>query len=158
MDYGSGIELVMPSHQLMRLTHLDNVLFLKQDHYSSMLADVISQAPNEACGIVAGQDNYSERIYKITNIAKSPTRFQMDPERQLKAFVNIEDLGLELLAIYHSHPRGPASLSQTDINEFAYPGTKCLVWSKKVCNWVCHGYAIIDREHIEIPILILDKE
>jgi len=123
-----------------------------------MLADVISQAPNEACGLVAGQDNYSERIYKIKNIAKSPTRFQMDPEGQLKAFENIEDLGLELLAIYHSHPRGPANLSQTDINEFAYPGTKYLVWSEKVRNWVCHGYAIINHEQIEIPILILDKE
>ncbi len=35
--------------------------------------------------------------------------------------IDFEDAGLELLAIYHSHPRGPATPSETDVARAFYP-------------------------------------
>jgi proteasome lid subunit RPN8/RPN11 len=137
---------------------MEDGLYLKRQHYRSMLEDVINQAPNEACGMVAGLDGFSEKVYSMTNILNSPIRFRMEPEEQLKALIEIENLDLELLAIYHSHPNGPAVPSKTDIVEFAYPGTKYLIWSRKQGKWVCHGYTIADQRVIEVPLMVIENE
>lgn len=123
-----------------------------------MLADVIKRAPIEACGIVAGRRGQSEKIYKITNILNSPNKYRMAPEEQLEAFNEIEQMSLIMLAIYHSHPEGPDSPSQTDISEFYYPGIYSLIWSQKKRDWVCRGYKIEHSEVSEIQILILENE
>jgi proteasome lid subunit RPN8/RPN11 len=132
--------------------------YLKQEHYEMMLEDVIKQAPIESCGMVAGRNGYSEKIYSITNILNSPIRFRMLPEEQLFAFNDIEDCGLELIAIYHSHPKGPHKPSATDISEFYYPGTISLIWSPQKNNWVCHGFRIDGDKVSEVLVKILEKE
>lgn len=133
-------------------------LTLKQEHYAIMLEDVIRHTPMESCGIVAGRGGHSEKIYCITNILNSPIRFRMSPEEQLHAFNDIDNLDLELIAIYHSHPKGPSGPSPTDISEYYYPGTISLIWSYTDHNWVCRGYRI-ERDLLEeVSILILDKE
>lgn len=137
---------------------MESGLILKREHYQIMLEDVVSRAPNEACGIVAGLDSHSEKIYRITNISKSNNRFLMDPEEQLIAFNDIEHHGYKLLAIYHSHPEGPDGPSNTDILEFAYPDTMYLIWSYSTHYWECHGYTITDRAIIEMPLLIIQNE
>jgi [CysO sulfur-carrier protein]-S-L-cysteine hydrolase len=133
-------------------------LFLKQNHYKIMLEDVTLRAPNEACGMVAGLDGYSENIFIITNVLKSPFRFRMAPDEQLNAFNEVDRLQLELLAIYHSHPSGPIEPSPTDINEFAYPGVIYLIWSQNDQDWVCHGYRIANKKVVEVPIIIIEDE
>jgi [CysO sulfur-carrier protein]-S-L-cysteine hydrolase len=132
-------------------------LSIKEHHYELMLEDVAHRAPNEACGIIAGRDGCSEKIFMITNTLNSPTRFRMAPEEQLNAFNEIEELNLELLAIYHSHPVGPVKPSATDIDEFAYPGTKYLIWSPEGNQWICHAYRISDQEVIEVPLIIIEE-
>lgn len=133
-------------------------LNLKYKHYERMLNDVRSRTPEEACGLVAGLNRQSEKIYVITNMESSPYRFRMAPEEQLLAFNDIESRKLELLAIYHSHPNGPISPSPTDITEFAYPETVYLIWSRVDSDWICRGYQITDRDVREVPVKILGNE
>jgi proteasome lid subunit RPN8/RPN11 len=45
----------------------------------------------------------------------------MDPHDQLRHFQVIEEQGLELLGIYHSHPGNPAYPSPTDMSRAYYP-------------------------------------
>ncbi len=43
-------------------------------------------------------------------------RYEMDGREQLRVYNEIEDAGLELGAIYHSHTRSEPYPSQTDVN------------------------------------------
>ncbi len=106
-------------------------LAMSSDGYRQMEAEVERWAPEEACGLLAGKNRQVTAVYPITNALHRPDRFRMDPLEQLRAFEAIETAGLELLAIYHSHPRGPAFPSETDLAEFAYPGVLSLIWSRK---------------------------
>ncbi len=40
----------------------------------------------------------------------------MDPQQHLDVILESEKHGRELLAFYHSHPNGPAKLSETDVH------------------------------------------
>jgi proteasome lid subunit RPN8/RPN11 len=66
----------------------------------------------------------------------------MEPGEQLKAMLAIEEAGEELLAIYHSHPGGPAWPSPSDVAEAAYPGVIHLIWYRQAGDWECGGFLI----------------
>jgi proteasome lid subunit RPN8/RPN11 len=123
-----------------------------------MRADVIDRIPEEACGLVAGIDNRSQRVFMISNIWQSPVRFRLDPQEQLEALLMIEDNNWDLLAIYHSHPRGPAYPSESDIGEAAYPEAINLIWYPHEGDWTCRGFLIKDGKYGEIKLVILDGE
>jgi proteasome lid subunit RPN8/RPN11 len=119
-----------------------------------MAEDVQYRAPVEACGILAGTEGTVKAVFPLKNELKSPVRFKMAPEEQLSTFNNIEDRGWELLAIYHSHPQGPATPSRTDIVEAYYPDAIYLIWSRRGDEWSCRGFRIIKGSYYEIPIQI----
>ena len=77
--------------------------------------------PEEACGLLGGQGGRAEIVLPVENVLHSPSRFRMEPSEQIRAMTEIEQRGLELMAIYHSHPSGPEVLSATDLAELAYP-------------------------------------
>ena len=81
-----------------------------------------SEAPIECCGMVASRDGAAVRVYRATNAAASPLRYEIDGAEQYRIQMEIEDADLDLGAIYHSHTRTEPSPSQTDINLAFYPG------------------------------------
>lgn len=61
-------------------------------------------------------------LYPLPNIAPEPeSTYLADPGHLLRALRAMEAGGLTLVALYHSHPRGPASPSPTDLRLAAYP-------------------------------------
>jgi proteasome lid subunit RPN8/RPN11 len=104
-------------------------LYLTSEHLDQITAHIDSCLPEEACGLVGGMDGSSRVVIPVENVLHSPVQFQMAPLEQLKAFDEIEKHGWELLAIFHSHPQGPAGPSATDIAEFYYPGTWVIIAS-----------------------------
>jgi proteasome lid subunit RPN8/RPN11 len=123
-----------------------------------MRRDVVERAPEEACGLVAGIGNRSQRVFIISNIMGSSTRFQLDPQQQLDVLLMIEDNDWELLGIYHSHPTGPAYPSARDILEAAYPEAVHLIWSPLQGDWVCRGFFIEKGKVKEVSLLTLDQQ
>jgi proteasome lid subunit RPN8/RPN11 len=117
-----------------------------------MRAEVVARAPEEACGLVAGLARRSAQIFPVTNILHSGVRFQMDPQEQWNAFVEMEAHDLELLAIYHSHPSGPAAPSYLDIAQAAYPGVIYLIWSRAQKEWICRAFQIEGGRAAEISL------
>jgi [CysO sulfur-carrier protein]-S-L-cysteine hydrolase len=91
----------------------------------SMLHEIVAQArgeaPNECCGIVGTRDGRAVTVYPVRNAAASPLRYEIDPKDQLRVFEALDDAGLEVGAIYHSHTRSAPEPSQTDINLAFYP-------------------------------------
>jgi [CysO sulfur-carrier protein]-S-L-cysteine hydrolase len=62
-------------------------------------------------------------VHRARNSAASPLRYEMDPTDQHRILTGIDEAGLELGAIYHSHTRSAPVPSQTDINLARMPGT-----------------------------------
>jgi [CysO sulfur-carrier protein]-S-L-cysteine hydrolase len=89
---------------------------ISQDLYDRMIVHAREEAPNECCGMVAARQDEAVKVYRTTNIEASPLRFQIDPEEQLRVSNDIDQEGLELAAIYHSHTRTEPRPSQTDIS------------------------------------------
>jgi [CysO sulfur-carrier protein]-S-L-cysteine hydrolase len=86
-----------------------------------IVAQARAEAPNECCGIIATQAGKAVSVHPARNAAASPLRYEMDGMEQYKIQSAIEDAGLELGAIYHSHTRSAPEPSQTDINLAFYP-------------------------------------
>jgi proteasome lid subunit RPN8/RPN11 len=55
-------------------------------------------------------------VHRARNAANSALKYVMDPMEQYKLQTSIEDAGLDLGAIYHSHTRTDPVPSETDIN------------------------------------------
>ena len=91
------------------------MLRIDGQYVSQMIAHAREDDPNECCGILAGADGTVSHLYRITNTAKSPYRYLMDPQEQLNAMLESDRNGWEILAFYHSHTHSPAYPSQTDV-------------------------------------------
>lgn len=134
---------------------LSSGIYLIPEQWNFMVADVISKSPEEACGFVAGEGNQSRLIIPITNMLHDTFRFRMDPEEELNAFTSVEDKGLEILAVYHSHPHGIDHPSATDIDQLTFPGIVYLIWYQIASEWACRGYLMQGgSDGIEIPVTI----
>ncbi|MEI6289670.1 MAG: M67 family metallopeptidase [Chloroflexota bacterium] len=112
-------------------------------------------APIEACGLVGGRNDIVELVLPVKNAAESKTRFIMDPKAQLRAIQQIESEGLELLAIFHSHPKGPSTPSETDIAESRYAAAN-IIWAKTGRRWTARAFIIENGISVEIPLTILN--
>lgn len=98
-----------------------------------LAAQIIGHArqgfPAEVCGLVAGRNSRAEAVYPGRNVSATPAvAYELDPDT-LARMIAFEDAGLELIAIYHSHPRGPEVPSPTDIAHASYPESIYLIVS-----------------------------
>jgi [CysO sulfur-carrier protein]-S-L-cysteine hydrolase len=100
---------------------------IPRELYEQIVAHARSEAPNECCGMVASRDREAVKVYRATNAAASPLRYEIDGAEQYRIQLQIEDSGLDLGAIYHSHTRTEPYPSQTDINLAFYPDALCLI-------------------------------
>jgi [CysO sulfur-carrier protein]-S-L-cysteine hydrolase len=94
---------------------------ISSELYEEIIAHARSEAPNECCGMIASHDGEAVKVYRATNAAASPLRYEIDGAEQYRIQMQIEDSGLDLGAIYHSHTRTEPYPSQTDINLAFYP-------------------------------------
>ncbi len=104
-------------------------LVLTRKQLEEVIAHALEESPNEACGLLAGRAGRVEEVYPLPNVEKSPFRYRADPEAQFRAMVDIEEKGLEILGIYHSHPSFPPYPSATDIEMAYYPEAVYLIIS-----------------------------
>jgi [CysO sulfur-carrier protein]-S-L-cysteine hydrolase len=118
-----------------------------RDIIDAMVAHARAELPNECCGLLAGrlpqagssvppplvdvgegQGGGSPkpntalviRRYPLTNQAGSPTEYLSDPDALFAAHRGMRRLGLDVLAIYHSHPTSEPIPSRKDIERNNY--------------------------------------
>lgn len=87
--------------------------------------------PNECCGFVVAYDTGVE-VKRMRNAANDPeNEFFIDPREQYDALNEIEDRDAQLIAVYHSHPRGTTNPSERDLRFAAgWPGVAMLICAK----------------------------
>jgi proteasome lid subunit RPN8/RPN11 len=90
--------------------------------------------PLEVCGILGGTGDTVSDIYRMTNTDQSNDHFMMDPREQFAVMKEMRGKGLEMLAIYHSHPESPARPSAEDIRLALTPNVSHVVVSLEAPN------------------------
>ena len=81
----------------------------------AIIAHAKKELPYEACGYLAAEGDLVVSHYELTNLDKAADHFNMDPEEQFAAVKEMRENGLNLYAVYHSHPETPARPSTEDI-------------------------------------------
>ncbi len=120
-----------------------------------VLEHVNEKFPEESCGLLAGFNNKVTIEIPIANQLHSPIKYYMDPLELYKALEKIETLQLDLLGIFHSHPKGPPKPSETDIKEFLYPGVATIICYLESNEWKMKAFLIENRCHTEIELVLV---
>ena len=98
------------------------------EHIEEIVFHARAEAPNECCGLLAGRNGRSERVFRMANAARSPLRFEVAPLEVMRTLETIDEAGLEVAALYHSHTRTAPYPSQTDVTfAEAWPGTPWII-------------------------------
>jgi proteasome lid subunit RPN8/RPN11 len=92
-------------------------LLLPSDIHDAVLAHCLRESPLECCGLLGGMGTRVLTHHPLGNIARSETRYSGNPKDVVEAWRWLRERGLEILAIYHSHPRWEAVPSATDRRE-----------------------------------------
>ena len=100
--------------------------------------------PNEACGILAGRDGRVERFFPAESDEPSPYYYRIEARDQIRIMNAIEDAGLDLVGIYHSHTSSPAYPSRTDAEQAFWPDAVYVIVSLAVPEADVRGYRIHD--------------
>lgn len=103
--------------------HIDDVLLKEMAEHG------LREFPNEACGLLAGRDGEPVRFFAMRNLDASPASYRLDPKEQLQVFDRMDEEGLDLLGIFHTHTHSEAYPSETDRKLAFYPEALYLVMS-----------------------------
>jgi proteasome lid subunit RPN8/RPN11 len=121
-----------------------------------IVAQARSEAPDECCGLVGTRDGEAVRLLKLRNAAASPLRYEIDPKDQLRAFDELDEAGLDLGIIYHSHTRSAPEPSQTDINLARYPDSLYLIVGVAGAEDDVRLWRIADGQVAEAPLEVVE--
>jgi len=114
--------------------------------YNAILEQSKKDDPLETCGYLGGTNNEVTDIFPMVNSDKSPEHYAFDPKEQFKVLREARARGLSLVAVYHSHPKSPARLSEEDIR-LALDPTLCYI----ICSLLdqnVKGYRVDKEKNI----------
>jgi [CysO sulfur-carrier protein]-S-L-cysteine hydrolase len=131
------------------LAELDGVL------YKEIVEHGLREFPNESCGLIAAQDGVPTKVHTMKNADASPVTYRLDGLEQLHVFDQMDEDGLELWAIYHSHTHSEAYPSDTDIRLAFYPDSRYILLSlADRAVPVIRSFFIVDGEVTEEELTI----
>ncbi len=130
------------------------MITLKKEQIEKMTVQSQREAPEEACGLLAGSDGVVEKVYQMTNDEKSGTRYLVNPKQQFAVFKKMRSDDLDLLGIYHSHVNSIAYPSQTDIELATYDVVYFIISLKDEKPEV-KAFSIIDGKIKEQPFKVI---
>ena len=129
---------------------------IPQALFDDIVAHALDEAPGECCGMIAAHDGEAVRVHRARNIAAAkPLAYEMDPMEQFKIHQAIEDDGLELGAIYHSHTRSAPYPSQTDVNLAFYPESLYVIVGVSGDEPEVRAFTIIERAIAEAELHVV---
>lgn len=148
---GNNIDQINSSH----ITHRPslNPLVISKNDLDEVVAHAIESSPCEACGLLGGRQNRVERVFRMRNTDASEISYCFDAGEQMKVVRKMEEAGMRMIAIYHSHPASPAFPSQVDIERAFFPGTRELSYPD-----TAHLILGLAAEKPEVRAFIITRE
>jgi len=87
--------------------------------HEELLENYILNTPNECCGLLAGiVENGVGTVsdhYPLRNSLSSETEYLSDPAEMLATVKDMRKKGIDVLAVYHSHPTSEPLPSKRDL-------------------------------------------
>ncbi len=116
---------------------------IKKTDFDKIYEHALSVCPEEACGLIAGEDTENDtrvikKVYLLTNTDHTNEHFTIDPKEQLSAIRDMRANGLKPLGNWHSHPQSPSRPSEED---------------KKLANDSKASYLILSLMDEDRPVL-----
>ena len=96
------------------------MIVIEQKPLDEMYQDALKSYPDECCGFFFGNETGEERIITrivVVNNSKEGDkrrRFEIAPKDYLDAERYADEIEVQLLGVYHSHPNHPAVPSEHD--------------------------------------------
>ena len=111
------------------------------------------EEPNESCAILYGnkieEENTVKEIWLTKNSNPSPIEFTLSAEQTWEMDQKCKELNLEIIGIFHSHPKGDAYPSNTDKKFMQNNPYVWIIYSGINKNFRAF---ILESDTIEIPI------
>jgi proteasome lid subunit RPN8/RPN11 len=117
-----------------------------------IIAHARAGLPNEACGILAGRDGRVECFFAARPDEPSPYYYRIESRDQIRIMNQIDDAGLDLVGIYHSHVSSPAYPSRTDAEQAFWPDAVYVIVSLAGGGADVRAYRIVDMAVTEEPL------
>lgn len=140
---------------------MGDILRLPRSIYDEIIAHALEAYPEgtlgeEVCGILAGKDGKAELLYRAANVAENrAVRYEVSPHDLLHIFSDMDARNLELVAIYHSHPRTEAYPSPTDRQLAFYPDAfYIIVTLRDRSNPRLRAFRIVEGKVTEVPVTV----
>lgn len=125
----------------------------------AMVAHALFCIPEEACGLIAADDQGRMRmVYCLTNIDRSTVTYTLDPGEHFRAMRHAESNGWHLAGVFHSHTHTAAYPSRTDVARALEP-----IWLYMLVGLddrngpEVRGFWIRDGNIAEEPLVVLDS-
>ena len=135
-------------------------IYLPKSIRDAIMVHLLEAAPNEGVGLLAVEAAYADedgglavdavQFFPGTNTESSPSRFTMEPAEVVAALREIRALDQQLGAIVHSHIRGPATPSATDLREAHYPDALLMIASFAGQPAVLRAWRVAHEEHVNV--------
>jgi [CysO sulfur-carrier protein]-S-L-cysteine hydrolase len=117
----------------------------------SIAKDVL---PDESCALLLGENDTVVEILPMRNVDESPITFSIESTQLVHAYNLAESKGLQVIAIFHSHPAKP-SPSSTDRKFMEINPVVWLIYS--TTEWRLKAY-VYDDDIKEVTIKITSRE
>lgn len=109
---------------------MNDIVRIRREILSAMREEATKTPAKECCGLLAGRDGIITHIFPAMNAHPNPaTAYEIAPQELLRFMREIRARNLQLLGIYHSHPRGENFPSATDVERAFYPDTPYFILS-----------------------------
>jgi proteasome lid subunit RPN8/RPN11 len=128
-------------------------LLILRSHYDAMVAQARAELPNECCGLLAGSVEETARTesqkmkvgrvlerYPLVNNAASPREYLANDRSLFDAYRDMRNRGIDLLAVYHSHPASDPVPSKKDLAQNYFEDIVHLIISLKGDKPVIRGW------------------
>ena len=131
-------------------------LTLTSDILDRLTAHMKSVHPQEGCGFLIGHGATAGHFLAMPNSLASETAYEIEPALLAAVNRSLRDSGEQLVAIVHSHPRGPAEPSLRDRERAFYPEAAHVIVSlADLERPQLRAFRIIDGEAYEIECHIV---
>lgn len=92
-------------------------IILTRQHHNDLVSLAKKSLPNESCALLVGKINgqklYVEDLVVMKNFDASALTFSIDPQDLINTYQKVEEQGMQVVGIFHSHPSEPLP-SKTD--------------------------------------------
>ncbi len=135
-----------------------HALYLADVHWQQIVHHVLSDVTVEACGLLGGVGRQVLRVFPVPNVASDPTKaYLVEPHEQIRVFLTLEELNMDLVGIYHSHPPGSRTdPSPTDLVQWYYSDAVYVIVVPSVENKIVSLRAFVRGEEglAEVAVIV----